>query len=142
MTTSTNDVAKPRRPRKAAAATAGGVETLAAAGEVIADKTNTEKLLPGALNLDALEREGRPEPFAFIHNNRQYILADPQDQDWQQLLVVVSNPLLFLRLVLEEKDRDSFFEDSMPAWKLNALTKAYRQHYGLPELGEANGLSV
>jgi hypothetical protein len=101
-----------------------------------------DKPLPGALNLDALEREGRPEPFAFIHNNRQYILQDPQDQDWQQLLVVMSNPVLFLRLMLAEKDKDAFFENSMPTWKLNALTTAFREHYGLPSLGEANGLSV
>jgi hypothetical protein len=125
-----------RRPRKTAAAPPRK------STRPPASETDQDKPLPGALDLDALEREGRPEPFAFIHNNRQYILADPQDQDWQQLLVVMSNPLLFLRLVLREEDRDAFFENSMPAWKLNALTTAYREHYGLPSLGEASGLSV
>jgi hypothetical protein len=101
-----------------------------------------EKRLPGAFDLDALEREGRPEPFAFIHNNRQFILQDPQEQDWQQLLVVMSNPVLFLRLLLRAEDKDAFFENPMPTWKLNALTRAFREHYGLPSLGEAEGLSV
>ncbi len=103
-----------------------------------------DDLPASAFNLDDLEREGEQvEPFQFIHDKRVYELSDPHEKDWQELIVVLNNPLLFLRLVLREGDKDAFFENPMPAWKLNALTRAYRAHYGLPsDPGESGGLSI
>jgi hypothetical protein len=95
-----------------------------------------------SLDLDALEREGAAEPFTFTHAGRQYTLNDPQEQDWQQLMMAASNPLLALRLLLPEKDKDAFFETPLPTWKLRALIKAYREHYGVPEEGESAGLPL
>lgn len=110
-------------------------------GAELADPAGAEPI-SSAFNLDKLEREGGKEPFAFIHNGRKYALSDPQDQDWQKLILVVSNPIQFLRLVLRPEDVDAFFTNSMPTWKLRALTEAYREHFGLGELGESGGLSV
>lgn len=130
---SKNSTAPRRRPAKATTA------------KTMIDDEPAEVEAPrlgSAFNLDKLERESTKEPFAFIHLGRQYILTDPQDQDWQKLIMVVSNPIQFLRLVLRPEDVDAFFSNSMPTWKLRALTDAYRDHFGLGELGESGGLSV
>jgi hypothetical protein len=116
--------------------------TTAPAKKAASAAAPAEELLPNAFNLDDLEREGGKEAFAFIHNGRQYVLTDPQEQDWQRLVLVVQNPVQFLRLVLRPEDRDAFFENSMPTWKLRALTEAYQKHFGMGELGESAGLSV
>jgi hypothetical protein len=93
-----------------------------------------------ALNLDILERENPKAPFDFVHHGRRYLLSDPQEIDWQRLLVAMRNPVLFVRLVLPPDDHREFFGTDLPAWKMNALMKAYQEHYGLPAAGEADGL--
>lgn len=143
---STPNGAEPARPRRAPArknTTARKTATASAngAGNMTASDV-AAFTVKQAFNLDALERESSKEPFAFIHLGREYMLEDPQEKDWQQLVLVVSDPIRFLRLVLRPADVDAFFENAMPTWKLRALTEAYRDHFGLGELGESGGLSV
>ncbi len=94
---------------------------------------------PAALNLDTLEREGAPEPFDFIHEDKRYMMADPKDIDWQDLISAMSNPHMFFRLVLPAEDQKEFFDARMPAWKMNILMLRYQDHYGLPSLPNAAG---
>lgn len=94
-----------------------------------------------ALDLDTLEREGGPKvPFDFVLQDHRYILIDPQDVDWQQLLVSMDNPVAFFRLVLAKDDHTAFFGGVLPMWKMNVLMRRYQEHYGLPTSGEAAGL--
>lgn len=94
-----------------------------------------------ALNLDTLEREGgTPKPFDFILRERRYVLSDPQEIDWQDLMAAMSNPTLFFRMVLPPDDHSEFFRTKIPSWKMNALMKNYQVHYGLPGPGEAGAL--
>lgn len=95
---------------------------------------------PAALDLDKLEREGTPAPFDFILNERRYIMSDPQEVDWQDLMAAFSNPHMFFRLVLPPEDRSTFFDQRLPSWKMNKLVASYQDHYGIPPLPNAGGL--
>ncbi len=95
---------------------------------------------PAALDLDKLDREGAPGPFDFVLEGRRYIMSDPQDVDWQDLLSAMQNPVMFFRLVLPADDQTAFFTTRLPAWKMNKLMSAYQDHYGLPSAGNVNGL--
>lgn len=93
------------------------------------------------LDLDALEREGAvDEPFTFRYKERDYEMIDPQEIDWQDLLSGLRNPGLFVRFAMSNEDQKNFFGERVPAWKMNALMQAYQEHFGLPDLGNANAL--
>lgn len=92
------------------------------------------------LDLDTLEREGAKPPFTFRHNGKRYLLADPQELDWQDLFAALGNPVLFVQKIVPADDHDEFFATRMPTWKINALFENYIEHYGLPKPGEAPGL--
>lgn len=85
------------------------------------------------LDLDALERENAPAPFTFRHDGRRYLLRDPQDIDWQELMLAIDNSFQFFRSVLPADDQQQFFAAKMPSWKMKALMERYQQHYGLPD---------
>lgn len=93
------------------------------------------------MNLDELEREEAPEEFSFIHNGRRFVLADPEEMDWRDIVDALGHPELFFRAALAEGDREDFFAKKMEAWKLAALVKRYREHFGLPDPGEFAALS-
>lgn len=99
----------------------------------------TEPTTP-ALDLDKLEREGAPGTFDFTLEGRRYIMSDPKEVDWQDLLAAMSNPVMFFRLVLPADDQREFFQTRLPAWKMNKLMQSYQDHYGLPTVGNAGGL--
>jgi hypothetical protein len=92
------------------------------------------------LNLDKLEREDTKGPFAYLHAGRRWVLNDPEDIDWQELLSSVGNPVMMLRAALPPDDRDAFFKSPMPTWKMKALAKNYQDHYGLPDVPEGDAL--
>lgn len=100
---------------------------------------------PDAIDLDSIEREGgTPMPFRFkmkLPDGKQktFVLSDPQEIDWQNLILAMRDPLMFLRLVLPPDDHTAFFGTPMASWKLNKLMERYQQHYGLTNLPEASG---
>lgn len=101
----------------------------------------TEPTTPNvALDLDKLEREGAPIPFDFLLEGKRYIMSDPKDVDWQDLMAAMSSPTMFFRLVLPADDQQMFFQTRMAAWKMNKLMERYQEHYGLPSAGNAGGL--
>lgn len=109
-------------------------------GEQPADKPK-DNLPPTALDLDALEREGgSPIPFVFVLGGKRYLLSDPKEIDWQDLISALTNPYMFFKLMLPPDDQDTFFGTKVPSWKLNTLVESYIKHYGLPSAGEADAL--
>lgn len=102
--------------------------------------STAKKQPPAALDLDTMEREGAPGPFDFVLGGRRYLLTDPQEVDWQDLLAGMHNPHMFFRLVLPPDDHRTFFETKLPSWKMNALMQRYQDHYGLPSAPNAGGL--
>lgn len=96
---------------------------------------------PASLDLDALEREGDvPGPFTFVLDGETYTMVDPQEVDWQDLLSGLRNPALFIRYAMSIEAQKKFFGKRVPAWKMNKLMGAYTEHFGLPDLGNANAL--
>lgn len=102
--------------------------------------TGSEPVEDVSLNLDTLEREDTKGPFSFLHDGRRWVLSDPEEVDWQELLVSVDNPVMLLRCALAEGERDAFFKAKMPTWKMKALAKNYQKHFGLPDAPEAGAL--
>jgi hypothetical protein len=93
---------------------------------------------PVAINLDTLEREDGVEvPFAAVVGGKRLVFSDPQDADWQDL-VDLDDPDTFAEICLQGEDRKHFLETRMPAWKMNELMKAFQQHYGLGNRGNAS----
>jgi hypothetical protein len=92
-------------------------------------------------DLDALEREGAvAEQFTFQYEGESFTMLDPQDIDWQNLLSGLRNPALFIRFAMPMEAQKRFFAKQVPAWKMNKLMAAYQEHYGIPDLGNANAL--
>lgn len=85
------------------------------------------------LDLDTLERENAPAPFTFRHSGRRYLLRDPQDIDWQELILAIQDSFQFFRSVLPADDQQEFFTAPMASWKMKALMERYQDHYGLPD---------
>jgi hypothetical protein len=85
------------------------------------------------LDLDTLERENPPAQFYFRHDGHRYLLVDPQEVDWQDLIIAIGNTYRFFQIVVPADDQDQFFHTKMPSWKMKALMERYQQHYGLPD---------
>jgi hypothetical protein len=94
-----------------------------------------------AFDLDALEREGgSPMPFDIRLDGKRFMLSDPKEIDWQDLLYCMRDPVLFFRRVVPAEDHSAFFSAKLPSWKMNALMEAYQKHYGLGSPGEMGAL--
>jgi hypothetical protein len=94
-------------------------------------------------DVNALEREGAPTPFDVKLGTKRYRLVDPPELSVNDFLGITANPASFLAAAVAKKDRQSFIDAllTMPAWKVNAVVKAYREHFGLPEPGESDASS-
>ena len=100
-----------------------------------------EQKSPVSLDLDDIEREGAiPDPFTFKFDGDVYQMFDPQEVDWQNLLSGMRNPALFVRFSMPVEQQKKFFAKEVPAWKMNKLMTAYQDHFGIPDLGNANAL--
>lgn len=102
--------------------------------------TASDKPTPISLNLDALEREGTPDPFSIVLGGRRIIMADAQEVDWQTLMASMSAPRAFFRLIVPPDDQAHFFAASLPTWKMRSLMNAYTEHYGLTDEGNPAAL--
>ena len=87
------------------------------------------------INLDTYEDEKPAEPFVFVLEGRRMEAKNPGDIDWR-LLADIDDPDAFADTCLEEDDAE-FFKGvtPFPAKKLNALSTAYRDHFGLGSPG-------
>jgi hypothetical protein len=94
-----------------------------------------DKPAPVGLNLDTLEREGAPEPFAVVLGGQRMLMSDAQDVEWQTLMLAMQDPHAFFRLVVPRDAQQEFFAARLPAWKMRALMDAYTKHYGLTDPG-------
>jgi hypothetical protein len=109
---------------------------LAAAGRAI------EQLPPGvklASNLDTWEKEKPEEPFWFQHEGEYFRMLDPEDVDFQDIVVGQENPRLMMHVLLDEGHRDRFFSKRLPIGRMKKLIRDYTTHFGLTDLGELAG---
>ena len=108
-------------------------------------------------DLDALDKKSvLPDvtdvTFEFLLDGHVYRMRDPRDVDWKQVLDGITNPILFMRLALEDREpvegeepvegaeADRFIAARLPGWKLSALFDRWQEHYGVDGLTDLNRL--
>lgn len=94
--------------------------------------TKTEPSI--TLDLDSAERDDAPTPFWAKLAGSDYHLRDPQDLTFDELLDLTLRPGDILPAVVEPESAEAFRGalGDLPAWKVNALAKAYLDHHDLP----------
>lgn len=99
-----------------------------------------DKPAPISLNLDSLDREGAVEPFTVVHGGERYVMLDPHDIDWRDLMRGLQQPSEFFTICMSPDDAAKFAGTKLPGWKLNTLIKAYIEHHGITSSPEASAL--
>lgn len=92
-----------------------------------------------ASNLDTYEKEKPEEPFWFQHEGEFFQMSDPEDVDFQDIVIGQENPRLMMHVLMVEDHRDRFFSKRLPMGKMKKLLGDYTKHYGLTDLGELAG---
>jgi hypothetical protein len=108
----------------------------------MATKKVTELPERVTLNLDSLERETKADPFSIAFGGRRIEFADVQEIDYRILMTFESDPLAFFSHAIKAEDKEHFDAQPLPGWKLEALIRAYRDHYGLGAPGNAPGSGI
>jgi hypothetical protein len=97
------------------------------------------------LDLDVLDaeqpRDDRPDPFSIRLQGQEFIFEDPEELDWQDLIVGQDNPRLMLHVILGNDDqRTRFFAlKDVKVRHMRTITAGYQKHYGLGSEGEDAG---
>lgn len=96
---------------------------------------------PG-LDLDALEDEEDPGPYPITFGGRDYETTGPMDMDYRdilQLVVDIQNGEIVkaIERIIREDDREAFWANKLPVFKMRALMTGYMGHYKLPSVPEA-----
>lgn len=101
---------------------------------------------PTALfKLDDIEREAASEkedlpPFTVEGTDGEvYTLIDPQDADWQDILVAQENPRLLVHVLMPEEQREKFLAQKMSLRVLTKILSKWQSYYSLTTPGEAGG---
>jgi hypothetical protein len=84
---------------------------------------------PRGLQLDALDREGCPQPFLLSTGGVIIELRSAQDIAWADLLAAGHNPHAFILVTASGGDRDILA--AQPLWKVQRVITEYRRHSGL-----------
>lgn len=93
-------------------------------------------------DLDKLEREGdQPEPFTFRHGDKTFTLADPADIDYRDIVEMGSAGAMGEALIVKRLLGDQYDvlveAGPLPQWKIEPLLTKWREHYSVPDPGEA-----
>lgn len=88
------------------------------------------------LNLDSFLQPDKADPFAVVLGGKRYVLADLHEEDYRVLVqglqaAAAGDPESMLHLVVPADERDVFFANKIPAFKLQGLMEAYLKHYGI-----------
>lgn len=96
-----------------------------------------------ATNLDTYENEKPEKPFWFQHGGGFFHLLDPDNVDFQDIVIVQENPRLMMHVLLDPQQRGAFADATgkMPltVGKMKKLVSDYTRHHGLTNLGELDG---
>lgn len=106
-------------------------------------RTTPKSKAPKAhFDIAAVEREVNDgqhvEPFGVrVASGKVVLFADPKLLGWQRASVLTpEEPMLFLRTVVPAEDWDEFVSEDFSVETMRRLVSAWRDHYGMPELGE------
>lgn len=94
----------------------------------------------GAIDLGALERTNPVEPLYFSLEGDEFVVADPSDRAWQDLIVADPNSLpQVLRSYLGDEDYERFSAHPLPLWKIRTFDQLIKKHFGLDPATQGNG---
>jgi hypothetical protein len=94
-----------------------------------------------SLDLDLLEAEGHQvEPFTVRVGGQEFTFHNPREIDWQDILLAMRNPLMFVKYALGEEQYAPFLAQRIPEWKMERLVSEFFKHYGMPSLPELSAL--
>lgn len=137
--------AKKAAPRKRVPAAAVRDEIVPGVAASTAAAVEPEVPFTG-FDLDNLDKKSvlpnvTEEPFEFLLDAHVYTMMDPRDVDWKNVLDGIQNPILFMRLALDDpQEADRFVSVKLPGWKLSALFDNWQKHYGVDGLTDLNQL--
>lgn len=138
--------AKKATPRKRAAARKDNVVPgVPASTEAAAAPVEPEEEFEG-FDLDALQKKDvlpnvTDKPFKFKLDGTWFMMNDPRDVDWKDVLDGINNPIQFMRLAMDdEAEADRFIGIKLAGWKLSALFDNWQEHYGVDGLTDLNKL--
>lgn len=99
------------------------------------------------LDLDAFEREGAADLFTVRISGREYALPDAKAMDYRdaiQLVVHIENKEFVeaMELLLARDDREAFFLNNLPIYKMEALFISYKAHYGVTEAAVGESVAL
>lgn len=113
------------------------------ANETLSDVAGKITQLPAGVklssNLDTYEREKPAEEFWFQHEGQFFRMVDPEEVDFQDIVVGQENPRLMMHVLMEPEQRSEFFAKRLPVGKMKQLIRDYTKHFGLTDLGELAG---
>ena len=133
--------AKKAAPRRAAAKSAAA--TLLPG--IVSESGEADAPFTG-FDLDALDKKSvlpdvTDQPFEFLLDKHVFTMMDPRDVDWKNVLDGINNPILFMRLALDDPgEADRFIKVKLPGWKLSALFDRWQEHFGVNGLTDLNQL--
>ncbi|WGW12755.1 hypothetical protein LWF01_02990 [Saxibacter everestensis] len=82
------------------------------------------------LNLDTLERENTPAPFAFVLKGKRYVTVDPMELGISTAAKAMGDEGLELQLKCLLGDQyDEFWALDLPTWKVLKLAEDAGAHY-------------
>jgi hypothetical protein len=91
-----------------------------------------------SMNLDTLEREGGDrEPFVVVIGGRTVTFTDATELDWRILMKM--GPYDFFVHCLSDEDHEYVMTQPIKGWQIQKMVKAYQDHYGLVDEGNAAG---
>lgn len=90
-------------------------------------------------DLDALDREDRPEPFVAVIGGEEYTFGDPAEMEWDELFDLHQNQdERGMAKALLGDQYPAFQKNKLPVWKYRTLIAAWDEHYGFSKMmGEA-----
>ncbi len=138
------DPVPPADPTPAEAAAAQlGVEAEAAAAELAGKITQLPAGVKLSTNLDTYEKEKPGQPFWFQHADAFFHLLDPDDVDFEDIVVVQEHPRLMMHILLDPEQRSAWADATkskkLTVGKMKKLMSDYTRHHGLTDLGELAG---
>jgi hypothetical protein len=140
-------IAIPQAPDPNVAAEAAAAQLGAEADKESAELAAKITQLPAgvklATNLDTYEKEKPGAPFWFQHGGGFFHLLDPDDVDFEDVVVVQEHPRLMMHILLDPTQRAAWSDATngtpLTVGKMKQLVKEYTRHHGLTDLGELTG---
>jgi hypothetical protein len=88
------------------------------------------------VDLDTFERPGKAGQFKVTLGGKEYTLRDAQDIDYRELLsgheaFARGDPRIAIESVVAVEDREEFFGNVLPSYKLEAMFASYNDHFGI-----------